>query len=108
MVQGSTTVAAVVLTVVAVPLWNVEHVLWFWTVQDSSIYRPQSTEDPEQRTLPTAIWTRDQHIHALVHLRHREKIQAVKAKLGKADSSTVASATSGTEQLKRRKNRKKK
>lgn len=71
-VLGGTIVAVVV------PLWDVEHVLWFWAVQDSSINWPQSTEDSKQRTLPAAVWTRDQHIHALVHLRHREKVQTVK------------------------------
>lgn len=71
-VLDRTIVRILVPTVVVVPLWDVEHVLWFWAVQDSSINRPQSTEDPKQWALPAAIWTRDQHIHALIHLRHRE------------------------------------
>ncbi len=67
------TVVVLVVTVEVLPLWDVEHVLWFWTVQHSSINRPKSTEDPEQRTLPAAVWTRDQHIHPLIHLRHADK-----------------------------------
>lgn len=62
-----------VVTAVVLPLRDVEHVLWFWSVEHSSINRPQSTEDPEQRTLPTAVWTSDQHIHPFIHLKsHRE------------------------------------
>lgn len=54
----------------ALPLWDVEHVLGVGPVQRSSVHRPQSAEDPEQRTLPTAVWTCYQHIHALIHLAH--------------------------------------
>lgn len=67
--------AAVVVTAEALPLWDVEHVLWFWTAQNSSINGPKPTEDPKQRTLPAAVRTRDQHIHPFIHLRRTQKIQ---------------------------------
>lgn len=70
----SLAVAAVVVAETAVlPLRDVEHVLWFGAVQHSSINRPQSAEDPEQRTLPAAVWTSDQHIHPFIHLRVTER-----------------------------------
>ena len=68
--SDSDTVVIFVVIVVLVPLWDVEHVLWFWSVKNSSINGPQSTEDPEQRTLPTAIWTCDQHVHPFIHLTY--------------------------------------
>ena len=51
-----------------VPLGDVEHAVWRRFVKDPSIDRPEATQDPEQRTLPTSVGTCYQQMQPLLQL----------------------------------------
>lgn len=53
----------------ALPLRDVEHVLWVGPVQNSAVDGPQAAEDPEEGALSAAVGAGDQHVHPLVHLK---------------------------------------
>lgn len=53
----------------ALPLRDVEHVLWVGPVQNSSVDGPQATKDPEEGALAAAVGAGDQHVHPLIHLK---------------------------------------
>lgn len=53
---------------VCIPLRDVEHMFRRGFVQPAAVDRPQAAEDPEERTLPTAVRPCDQQMHILLHL----------------------------------------